>query len=512
MKNLFICLMILLYVALSGELRSQIKESNYKNKDSVVASVGNIKITVDEFVSGYEFGPAFYKRVKDSKKVFLDNLVREKLLALDGLSRHLDTTQNVREYFDAFLDDLATEELFKSEIQSKVTISQPEIDTVAKQKLINVELEWLYTTDEDEITKFQDSLKNGVDFQTLFKRQLNDTVSIDDRSLKSNRYQLEMKNSELGKIIDKLEVGRYSIPIKTSDGWYILYLKNFSYNLIPSETEQNKVLEEARRAVFKMKMDKLSDEFVQRLMLSQNPVIKRKPFQILRSYLARYQLPKEKYIEWKLDEILEETIKEYENRLVRDGVDTIQIDYSKIVLVELKNGKVTLNDFLAWYRTRDQYLKFDKRSFALFSRSLEQMIWRMVRDRLLCEAAESKGYYKKKNVVKQSKWWLDKILYATVKNELINSIVVNQKEMNLKRDNTESQSEFVEEELTKKLFYKLNELKKKYPVNINEKLLNKIQVDDEEDAHAIDFYTVKRGGLIPRTPYPTIDNYWARWE
>lgn len=60
-------------------------------QDSIVAKVGNIEITVDEFVSCYEYGPAFYKRVKNSKNTFLNYLINEKLLALDGYNRHLDT-------------------------------------------------------------------------------------------------------------------------------------------------------------------------------------------------------------------------------------------------------------------------------------------------------------------------------------------------------------------------------------------------------------------------------------
>ena len=78
-----------------------------------------------------------------------------------------------------------------------------------------------------------------------------------------------MKNPELGKVIDKLETGKYSIPIKTNDGWYIVRLRNFSYNLIPSKQEQNKVLD-GPTAVIKMKMGLLSDKYVNELMLAQN--------------------------------------------------------------------------------------------------------------------------------------------------------------------------------------------------------------------------------------------------
>jgi hypothetical protein len=497
----YILLLVLAYYA---DVSSQSQKVGEAKNDSVVATVGNIKITIDEFVNGYEYGPAFYKRVKDSKKIFLDNLLREKLLALDGLTRKIDTTQSVKEYYQAFRDDLAAEELFKEEIQSKVIFTQAEVDTVAKQKLIDVELQWLFAQGEDDIVRLQASLKKGIDFQKLFEQQFNDSISIEDRTLKSSRYQLEMKNPELGKIIDKLEPGITSIPVKTNDGWYIVYLKNISYNLMPSETEQNKVLDESRRAVTKMKLDRLSDKYVSGLILDQKPVIKRKPFQILRSYLAGFELPKEKYKEWTLDKKLEVALEEYKS--------TTQNDYSKITLVELKDYKISLKDFLTWYRVRDQYVKLDQKSFIQYSRSLEQAVWRMVRDKLLCSIAESGGYYNKENVVEQSKWWLEKILYSSVKEEMINSIVLENKEIKAEESEAKSQSEFIEEELTKKLFRKITELKKEYNIKINQKLLDNIKVSDEENIKAIELYTIKRGGLIPRTPYPTIDNYWARWQ
>ncbi len=500
--NLF-SVTVLLVVICYADVSSQSKNYNGGN-NNIVATVGNIKITTEEFVNGYEYGPAFYKRVKDSKKIFLDNLIREKLLALDGLTRKLDTTQTVKEYYQAFRDDLATEELFKDEILSKVTFTHAEVDTIAKQKLIDVELQWLFTHENDEIIKLEDSLKMGTDFKILFERQINDTVSIEDRSLKSSRYQLEMKNRDLGKIIDKLEIGTTSSPVKTNDGWYIVHLKNISYNMVPSETEWNTVVDEAKRAVTKIKMDRLSDKYVNELMVEQKPVIKRKPFQILRSYLAGFELPKGKYLEWELEQKLEDALLEYRS--------TNQNDYSKINLVELKDYKISLSDFIIWYRTRAEYLKLDKKSFAEYSRSLEQLVWRMVRDKLLCTIADSKGYYKSKNVVEQSKLWLEKILYATVKDEMIKSIVIENKEIKEKYDEDKSQSELIEEELTKKLFRKINELKKQYIVTINRKVLDNIRVSEEENLKAIEFYTIKRGGLIPRTPYPTVDNYWARWQ
>ena len=43
-------------------------------------------------------------------------------------------------------------------------------------------------------------------------------------------------------------------------------------------------------------------------------------------------------------------------------------------------------------------------------------------------------------------------------------------------------------------------------------VLDKIKVSSENDKKAIDMYIVKRGNLIPRPAFPSIDNDWASWE
>jgi hypothetical protein len=70
----------------------------------------------------------------------------------------------------------------------------------------------------------------------------------------------------------------------------------------------------------------------------------------------------------------------------------------------------------------------------------------------------------------------------------------------------------IDEEFNEKLLRKILSLKKNHKTVINKKLLNQINVSVENDPRAVEFYIVKQGTLIPRTPYPTIDKDWAKWE
>ncbi len=113
----------------------------------------------------------------------------------------------------------------------------------------------------------------------------------------------------------------------------------------------------------------------------------------------------------------------------------------------------------------------------------------------------------------KSKWWKDKIVSSIVKNEIANSVILSEKEKKANYSDDESQnSDKFNSEFNKNLLRKILNLKQKYSINIYNDVLNNISVSDENDPKAVEVYTVKKGGLIPRTPYPTIDYDWINWE
>jgi len=134
--------------------------------------------------------------------------------------------------------------------------------------------------------------------------QINDSVFLDQRYLKTSRYLLESKNPLLVRILDSLEAGGVSIPVHVEDGWYILKLVNIWQNVVLTENEYLRLKQEASNAVFKKKMDLLSDKYVNELMFKNSPVIKRNPFNIVRSYLGKFYLSNDKYESWELEEKL----------------------------------------------------------------------------------------------------------------------------------------------------------------------------------------------------------------
>lgn len=474
--------------------------------ERVVASIGKLQITADEFKRGYEFGPAFYKREKKSKDIYLNYLINEKLLALDGYKRGVDTIKQVADMFRAFHDDLITDELFKDEISNKIKVTNDEIDSVVTQKNLEIDIKWLYTPSKDEALNYLASLNKGASFDSLFKSQAKDSILINDRQLKTDFYNLKLKNPLMAKIIDTLKAGKVSLPILAKDGWYLVELENISRNLILTESEMAKLRSESIEAVKMKKMDYLSEKYVVNLMSKAKPVIRKTEFNILLSYIGNYILPKDKYEKWKLSERMDSALS-YLKIKDREKI-------SKLVLVDMKNGSVTLSDLLNWYWTRDQYIKLNEKDLDAYLFSLKQMTWRMVRDNILVTEANKKNIAVRQSVKKWEKWWKDKIVYSYVRNELSNAVLLENKEvLEQKIDSKEnSRAEKLNTELSKKIFRKVIQLKKETPVKIYTDVLKSVTVTDGNDLKAIELYTVKRGGLIPRTPFPTIDNDWKSWE
>lgn len=469
----------------------------------VIAVIDTIKITAEEFFYNYEFGPAFTKRQNNSKKVHLDFMINEKLLGLEGIKNGYLNNHEIKSIYNDIQSDIATEELYKDSILSKVEYSESELNQMIKEKSTELEIRWLFTKDKEKVFSWNRQLKNGVFFDSLFRKQITDSVYFDERSLFTTTYNLRKKNPKLAQILDTLKVGEITKPIFINDEWYIVKFDNVNKNLLFSQTEINRLTKESIEALTKIKMDSISAQYVHELLKKNSPTIKRDAFNIGRSYLGKYKLKNENYDKWSLDTKLEEALENL-------GLSKSS-NYTEIILVELKEDNFSLEEFFTWFRNRSLYIKLPETSLVDFSKSLENLVWLMVRDKLLAEVAEEHGYYNNYWVKKQGEWWKEKIAYSAYRKDILNSIVLNNDEV-AEKNNESSNQEILNHELTVKLYREISRLKKIHTVTINYDVLNKINVSNENDKQAINFYAAKNGGLIPRPPYPTIDGDWANWK
>lgn len=464
--------------------------------DSIVARVGNKVITAREFLASYEFGPAFAKREKNSKSVFLKYMIDEKLLALRGYSENLDTTERAKELLNAITGDISTDQMFMDDIFNKVKVSKKKIENGISEKQFSYQIKWIYAPNKQRLHLYTTILKTGIPFDSVFNIQLKiDSVTADTRTMQVDKFDLRWRNPQFASVVDTMKIGQVSNPVRGPDGYYIVKLVDTWKNMIVGEAEHEKEAKNVEFMLKKEKADKISNKFIHTMMMRHNPVIQGKAFDILRSYLGGYYLPKEEYNKWNLDVRLKKELKELKTK-----------DYKNLALVRMNSDSVTISEFIHWFRPRDNYEKFNEESFNSFSASIESMIWEMVRDKYLVDLAYEKGYQNKNIIKQQANWWRDKIVYSIVRDRIANSVgLAIENPSSLKAENKQKL-------LKAKLLHAITSLREKYHVVINKKLLNSLKVQDSDDPRAIDFYIIKRGGIYTHPAYPTIDYRWQTWE
>ncbi|MGE5432366.1 MAG: hypothetical protein ACM3QX_14890, partial [Syntrophomonadaceae bacterium] len=421
-KISFTITLLLSFISIANaQDETDLKKFNLDNKNYkslIVASVGNIKITAQEFLASYEFGPAFAKRGKNSLRRYLDFMIYEKLLAYDGYSKGLDKSDDVNVMLSDIEGDLATEELYKNNIWNNISVSDREIEEGVKKELVQLELKWIYKPSFEEIKQDYAKIRSGIPFDTLFNEQFRSGIKYEDRYLQSTAFSLQKNNPLLSAIVDTMKPGDVTPPVKTPDGCYILKLDNQWRSMITTESEMEKLKYEVNRARLKAKADSASDKYVQSLMLKEKPVIQREAFNILKAHLINKFLSPEKYKEWNPEKNI---------AAAYPGFNPSDIaPYEKLVLVEKKHGSLTIQDFMKWYTTREPYINFDKSSHQAFFVFLQNIVWRMVRDNVLTRLAFKEGFQKQNEVTVQKKWWKDKLVYSKMKLEVASSIKIDE--------------------------------------------------------------------------------------
>ncbi len=470
--------------------------------DDIVAKVGNRSITVKEFTDGYEFGPAFVKRKENSKSVYLKYLINEELLSIEGEQRKLDTMQAFRDAYKDIYNDILTESLFDKVIRPRVAVPDDAIERAVAAQNVEITLKWIFCRTDSQLFSAVELLKEGKQFDTVFDGMLDSGDFADDRKLTLTKFSLLKKNPALAEVIDTLRAGMITRPVQGKDGWYILRIEEIAQSGLVTQSEYLEARQTAKNYLIKSSYDAYADKYVDSLMKTENPSIDGDLFRIARAYVGKYELKENIFDEWELGRSAEKAA----DKLKSSGRDP-----KDQPLVALRTNKLFLSDFISWYSSRDPYLKFRDKDKQLFSRDVETNIWRMVRDNMLVSEAISMGLQNDPEVKAAAAVWKNKILYAIVRDELLNSVQVMSKGESPVLQ-TSKRTAGLSVEASSALIKKIGQLKNKYKVTVNTDVLSKVQVTEEDNAHAIDIFYAKRGGIFPRAPFPSIDQIWGSWE
>jgi hypothetical protein len=117
---------------------------NAQDDSLIVATVGSYRISSDDLLTSYEFGPAFVKHQRDNLREHLTYMIYERLLALEAKQNGLQRTSFVQERIQALEEDGAVEQLYRQDILSQVKLSEQQIANDTRKAKISISLRWIY--------------------------------------------------------------------------------------------------------------------------------------------------------------------------------------------------------------------------------------------------------------------------------------------------------------------------------------------------------------------------------
>lgn len=253
MKTLFAC-----FFTISTALSVQ------QTDDVPIAVVGNITITAKEFVSRYELTPGLQRRksqIEQTKGEFLLSLIAEKLLLLKARQDGLDTDTLSLRWIGEVEKMLVRDELYRTEISQKISISLVEIQSAMKKAQNELKIYFLFAADKKDADDLMAQIQKGKPLESFrFSGQLSEKYSGPDSAIARWGYVDERMES----VIFVLPVNGTSQPIQLDDGWYIAKVMGKSITGVTGETELASLRERVVSTLRKRKETARMFEFMSR--------------------------------------------------------------------------------------------------------------------------------------------------------------------------------------------------------------------------------------------------------
>lgn len=401
--------------------------------DNSVARVGNISISDKEFLERYELTPGTNRQRKstiESQKIeFLFSLIAEKLWALEAISRDMDTAEVIQFTTKSFEKMFVRDALFKKEVRDKVNISDQELNDGLKYNSSKIYVNFLFSTDVEEINNLHKLLKNGIPFDSILVESPEK-----DEQLSPVEIIFGQMDEAVEEVLFNLNVGEYSQPIITLDGWYIFHLVNKSEELLSNSNAREDAIKNVRKTIEARKLIEKQKEFYAYFFKDKKVDVNPELFEILAKNISSLFEYKKK------------------NYLIKDG-DLINLESPDVLKMEevfgndilskkfilFDNNSIIFKEYLRLlmfdgYNSTDYKINFIRAS-------LDNRIRKDIEKELLYREGAKRDYNNLPEVKKEIELWSQHYLFELLKDDFSDSVTVSDDEVyNYYLKNNESES------------------------------------------------------------------------
>lgn len=408
-----VILILVLFIFFAGQKLAFTQVQN-------VAKIGSTAISEDEFLERYELTPVFGKHKKgnegENKLKFLYTLIAEKLWALKALEERLDTTEAMLTTFEAFQKMFVRDFVYQKEIRRSVVITEEEESEAYKRNGTKLFVNYLISTDKEEIDNLYNFLSQGIPF---------DTILAESPELEEQKTPIEIvygqMDEEVEDILYNLKKGEFSKPILTPDGYYIFRIVNKVETILMNQSEQDDSYKRARQIVQARKERELFFKFYEERFRDTKVVADAKLLRSLTVQLSQVLEAKAKQRNTKQgDKIYLEPLE------VKKILDYYLSDTLNSIIIKFPEDPITLRKFILM-------LGFD--GFSITETSVNEVFSRLnkrtrsfIEQELIAREGLRKGYQNEPEVRSSLKMWFDNYLFQMLQSKFTDTVEVTEQE------------------------------------------------------------------------------------
>lgn len=395
MKNLIILILICLTV-LFEEVLSQ-------SKDSILVELGDKVITVNEFVTRFEFTPWPRRNIKfiddELKLEFLKTLIAEKLLSIYGNEIKIDTSFDFNQAYKNLEKMIVRDALYREEVLNKVKLDQKELNNAFAKSQITIYARYIFDTDSSEIFSIYKKLVEGVNFDSIFNLKI---ITDEQKHPMEITYGTLIEDFE--NVIYVTEPGEFTIPLKSNLGYYIFKVDSSKMNIGMGPKELNDAARKAEKILKQRTEEKLYNDY-------------------FRKFFSKKRGEADGIVFWDLVKV---TAKRFKDKIetqnpVRNNEYIIDIEDIRIienelgeskdlVLIKMDKRNIPVKEFLRSILFKG-FTVTDSSERYIAAR-LNKAIKNFLEDEYLAEEGYRKGLHLKPDVKKDIEMWKD-FYYST---------------------------------------------------------------------------------------------------
>ncbi len=388
-----------------------------RTDENILATVGPIKITVDEFIENYELSPrpGVVSRTSFTPRLHLDKMIENKLLALYGAEHDYEYDPRIASQIRAVSKNILVQQLYRTQVAQKTDVTEAELRDGFLKSKTSIRARHLFVRTKQEADSLLNLVNQGVSFQQLSRGIFRDsTLAKNGGDL--GYFSFGDMDEDFERAAYDLKVGEVSRPVKTKWGYHIIKVEDKIESPIVTENEFQTNRHKIEPVILKRKQERLAQQYVKEFMAPKNVVAKADAINFLVNAARRLEKATRTQLPSDLPTINDEEITSVQNEIDEHLND---------VIVEFEGGAWTIKEF---FEKMMETLPQDQPDLTSHL-SIAEKIAVMVRNEFLSEEAKRLGLENQpwaKAMLEQKK---DKLVANLVRLDIVESIQISEEEV-----------------------------------------------------------------------------------